>query len=368
MDATSQELPYWLALNRAPRIGPVAFGALLRAFDSPRQVFEAGSATLRECGLPAAATEFLARPDWRAVEADLAWLAEPGATVLTLSDADYPALLREMADPPPLLYVLGDTASLDVPQLAVVGSRRPTRTGEELAHGFGAELVRAGLAVTSGLALGIDAAAHRGALEAGGPTVAVAGTGLDRVYPARNRELAREIAGGGALVSEFAPGTRPTPGNFPRRNRVISGLSRGVLVVEAALESGSLITARFALEQGREVFALPGSVYNPQAKGCHALIRDGAKLVESVAHVLEELGGWESVGAAPVAPGAPRGAVELDAEQRKVLDCIGFEPTAIDVVVERSGLTAETVCSILLVLELQGLVVSGTGGQYCRAT
>ena len=209
------------------------------------------------------------------------WLSQPGNHVVHFQDAAYPALLKQIADPPPLLFVRGDRDYLAQPQLAIVGSRNPTHTGRALAREFAAHLASFGLTITSGLASGIDGAAHQGAIEAGGTTLAVTGTGLDRVYPARHRDLAHRVAENGALVTEFPPGTAPLAANFPRRNRLISGLSLGTLVVEAALRSGSLITARSALEQGREVFAIPGSIHNPLARGCHALIRDGAKLVES---------------------------------------------------------------------------------------
>jgi len=210
--------------------------------------------------------------------------------ILTLHDPAYPALLKEIADPPPLLFVRGDPAVLSRPQLGIVGSRNPTPGGRSLAEDFARSLSRCGLVVTSGMALGIDAAGHRGALRGGGTTLAVAGTGPDRIYPARHRDLARAIVEQGAIISEFAPGTPALPSNFPRRNRIISGLSLGVLVVEAACRSGSLITARLAAEQGREVFALPGSIHNPLARGCHHLIRQGAKLVEDIEDIVEELG------------------------------------------------------------------------------
>jgi DNA processing protein len=250
----------------------------------------------------------------------------------------------------------------------MVGTRNPTPAGQETAQEFARHLAGVGLTITSGLALGIDAASHRGALAAGGYSVAVVGTGLDRVYPARHRELAHQIAEQGALVSEFSPGVPPLAANFPRRNRIISGLSVGTLVVEAARQSGSLITARLALEQGREVFAVPGSIHNPQARGCHQLLRQGAKLVETAQDVLEELGTLVSyVPQAAMQPDPDSDSLsELDADYQKVLKCIGHEPTSVDTVVERSGLTADAVCSMLLVLELQGFVAATNGGHYCQ--
>ncbi|HFD81242.1 MAG TPA: DNA-protecting protein DprA, partial [Gammaproteobacteria bacterium] len=302
--------------------------------------------------------------------------SQPGNRILTLADADYPPLLKATPDPPALLFLHGDADYLLQPQLAIVGSRNPSRDGAALAHEFAAHLARHGLTITSGLALGVDAAAHQGALDGGGATVAVAGTGLDRVYPARHRELAHRIAASGVLVSEYPPGTAPVAGNFPRRNRIISGLSMGTLVVEAALRSGSLITARAALEQGREVFAIPGSIHNPLARGCHALIREGAKLVETGEDVLEELAPLlrlsrtDDPGEASLEPaGEPADKPRrLSREYRQLLDCMGYGPISVDQLVERSGLTPDQVCSMLLLLELEDYVVSGSGGRYTRST
>ena len=366
---------YWLTLARAPGLGPRGRVALLRCFGAIEAVFAAGSDL--EAALADALLESTARidaraaiaaihkgPDDAALAPDLAWLAQDGHHLVTWLDPDYPALLREIADPPIALYVHGDRSLLARPQLAIVGSRNPTPLGKDNAAAFAGALAQAGFAITSGLALGIDAAAHRGALDAGGATIAVAGTGLDRVYPPRNRELAHAIVGHGALVSEFAIGTGPRPEHFPQRNRIISGLSLGVLVVEAALQSGSLITARLAGEQGREVFALPGSIHSPLARGCHALIRQGAKLVETAQHVLEELGALAQVSVASQ-PAHTR-TVDLAPAESQLLDCLGYDPMNIDAVIDRSGLTADTVCSILLQLELRGLVLAGPAG-YQRA-
>lgn len=371
--------PAWLTLARLPGLGPRARVALFEHCGSIEAVFSADRAVLAAAlasdGLPAPGSVDLARA-LRAIEqgpvsgqtdADIAWLAEDGHHLVTWGDGDFPPLLREIADPPLVLYVSGRRDVLSQPQLAIVGSRNPTALGRHNASAFAAALSEAGLTITSGLALGVDAAAHQGALDACGTTVAVAGTGLDRVYPSRNHALAHAITAQGALVSEFPLGTPARPGNFPVRNRIISGLSLGVLVIEAALQSGSLITARLAGEQGREVYALPGSIHSPLARGCHALIRQGAKLVETADHVLEELGPLVRV--SPRVATAVR-ALDVEAKlqpfERQLLDCLGYEPAHIDVLVGRSGLTADTVSSILLQLELRGMVMVGPGG-YQRA-
>ncbi len=355
----------WLALSRIPGVGPATFRDLLDRFGDPTTALAAGPP---DAVLGSDLRQRLSQPDWAAADADLAWSEGPDRHILTLHDPRYPALLREVAAPPPVLFVAGNPIALGEPQLAMVGSRNPTSGGRDTAFELARHLAGTGLNITSGLALGIDGAAHRGALEAAGQTIAVTGTGPDRVYPARHKVLAHAIIdGGGALVTEFPPGTGPMAENFPRRNRIISGLSLGTLVVEAALRSGSLITARRALEQGREVFAIPGSIHNPLARGCHRLIREGAKLVETAADILEELAPQlrqvlnESAG-----PASECAEERLDPEQRKVLDCLGFEPATVDRLVERSGLTAESVSSILLLLELEGYVVAAAGGLYSR--
>ena len=365
------DLAYWLALLHAPGVGPVTFLALLDYYITPRAVFEGGvNNGLTPPRLGAATLAYLRNPDWAAVEKDLAWQAQPDNHIITLHDPAYPPLLKQIADAPPLLFVHGQPGVLARPQLAMVGSRNPSAGGKEIAHDFARHLVSAGLIITSGLALGIDAASHQGALIAGGVTIAVTGTGLARVYPARHRDLAHRIAEHGALVSEFPPGTPPLAENFPRRNRIISGLSVGVLVVEAALQSGSLITARLAGDQGREVFAIPGSIHNPLARGCHALIRQGAKLVENVHDILEELGSYnlDMLGE----PHQREADFESDAgaavddNQLKLLSFMDFSPASVDILVERSGLTPEQVSSMLLVLELHNRVESVAGGLYIR--
>jgi len=304
------------------------------------------------------------------VERDLAWLAASDHHLVPCTSRDYPPLLAKTPGAPIALYVAGDPALLAVAQLAIVGSRNPTAAGAETAFAFAEFLSTAGLTITSGLAQGIDAAAHRGALAGGGRTVAVCGTGLDLVFPREHTELARDIAARGALVSEFPIGTPGRRENFPRRNRIISGLALGTLVVEAARRSGSLITARHAAEQGREVFAIPGSIHNPLARGCHALIRQGAKLVENADDVLAELpalaGALAEIRRRPATPSAEIGAGELDKEYKILLDALGFEPASVDQLVERCGFSAEVVASMLLILELQGLVEARAGGTYCR--
>ncbi len=361
----------WLALARAPGLGSVSTRELLSVHPGPGALFRPGRPREPAAGLPDRARRALQAVDWEGVEADLRWLEQPGHHLVTLQDPRYPALLADLADAPPLLFVNGDPALLDSPQVAVVGSRNPSPTGRETARDFAAFLAGAGFTITSGLATGIDGAAHRGALDVEGRTLAVSGTGPDRVYPAAHGALAREIASKGALVSEFPLGTTVSPGNFPRRNRVIAGLSLGTLVVEAARRSGSLITARLAAEQGREVFAIPGSIHNPLARGCHLLIRQGAKLVETGADIVEELGPLfgtlgTPAGEAPPLEGSPAGPRALDADYRALFDCLGYDPVSVDTLVARSGLTADKVSSMLLLLELEGHVSSAPGGRYLR--
>ena len=297
-------------------------------------------------------------------------LAAAGSTLLRLGAPGYPGQLAAIADPPAWLHLRGDPAVLAAPAIAIVGSRRPTPAGRATAFEFARQLAACGLVVTSGLAAGIDAAAHRGALAAGGRTVAVCGTGLDQTYPPGHATLAAEIAAQGALVSEFPPGTLPLPHHFPQRNRIISGLSLGVLVVEAQHRSGSLITARLAAEQGREVFALPGSIHNPLARGCHRLIRDGARLVETVQEVVAGLQA-DLFAALPAPVPQPRAsqaisAGPLDRESKILLNACGFEPVDVDTLVERTGFTAASVASMLVTLELRGEVEPSAGGTYCR--
>lgn len=363
----SGELRWWLALQHAPGLGCRGYNQLLEQFGSPRRLFRE-PALAETAGRPGAALrDYLRNPDWERVEQALHWLEHPGHRVITRADPAYPELLTQIADPPPLLYVVGDAHLLELPQLAIVGSRNPTGAGRRTAHEFARHLAGGGLCITSGLASGIDGASHQGALEARGHTIAVTGTGPDRIYPARHRELAHRIAEEGAIITEFPLGTPPLAANFPRRNRIISGLSLGTLVVEAATKSGSLITARLATEQGREAFAIPGSIHNPLARGCHALIRQGAKLVESADDILEELGpllGRFLIPASEPQQQPPPEDREWDGEYRRLFAQLSFDPLQIDTLIQRSGLTPEQVSSMLLVLELEDYVSSAPGGRY----
>jgi len=305
-------------------------------------------------------------------ERDLRWLEAPGRALVTTGDPSYPEQLAVIPGCPPALFVQGDPALLSLPQIAIVGSRSATSAGRETAFEFAARLAACGFAITSGLAVGIDAAAHRGALAAGGVTIAVCGTGLDRVYPEEHRALAEEIAAKGALVSEFPAGTLPHAHNFPRRNRLMSGLARGVLVVEAAARSGSLITARLAGEQGREVMAVPGSIHNVLAHGCHRLIKDGAALIETVDDIFEALGlpglAMHANSAAGTRAASENQDGRLDSDAEMLLNALGFEPADLDRLVDRTGLAAQSVISKLQLLELEGRVESLAGGRYSRTS
>ena len=346
----------WLRLALIPGLGPAGVQALLREWRTPGAILRAPLAPLTAIVGPRVAGAIHAGPIPSALEAALQWVDVPGHMLLALDDPRYPQRLREIPDPPPVLYVLGRTDLLDAPSIAIVGSRHASPQGLRDARTFAQALSAAGWCVTSGLALGIDAAAHAGALGAAGGTIAVVGTGIDISYPRRNSALAEQIAIDGAIVSEFPLGTPPLAGNFPRRNRIISGLARGCLVIEAAIDSGSLITARLAADQGREVFAVPGSIHSPLAKGCHRLIRDGAKLVEGIEDVLEEFG----VAVRPVA----RAAIENS--NQGVLAAMGYDPVDIDRLCSQSGLTPDVVSAMLLVLEMEGSVATLPGGRYQR--
>lgn len=361
-----EELRGWLKLIRCPGLGAVPLIRLIEQHGSALAALSAGRSAWSAAGIPRAVWDALDSLDPAQIESDAEWCQGPRRGLITWNDARFPQRLREIASCPAALFYRGDPDLLLLPQLAVVGSRNATPQGLETALGFGAELARRGLTITSGLALGVDGAAHRGALSADGHTIAVCATGLDRVYPSRHKALASEIDRLGLLVSEFAPGTTPRPDHFPRRNRVIAGLSLGVLVVEAASESGSLITARLAAEQGREVFAIPGSIHNIMARGCHRLIRQGAKLVESVDDILEEIGG--QVGAwlrdAPAAAGS--GSAPVAHRHMRILDALGDEPRAIDSLVDMLGLGVEQLSAALLELELEGRVGTAPGGRVMR--
>ncbi len=381
------ELAAWLRLTAAPGVGNAGARKLLSAFGLPQAVFEQGEAAWRDC-VGAAAARALAQPGGELealIERTWQWLQsaapQTGRAVVALGDPAYPPALTAIEDPPLLLYLMGAPQWLapGVPfapeaSLAVVGSRNPTAQGAENARQFARALHASGLCIVSGLARGVDAAAHEGALaaaEAPGaaltpPTIAVVGTGLDRVYPSAHRDLAHRIARQGLLVSEYPLGTPPLPGNFPRRNRIISGLSCGTLVVEAALASGSLVTARLAAEQGREVFAIPGSIHAPQSRGCHALIRQGAKLVETAQDVLEELRPQLPLAQRPAAGEMPAPAPEEAPPRDEVLEALGFDPVDLDTLVARSGLDAATLQARLLELELDGHVARLPGALFQR--
>lgn len=355
----NNETACWLRLVLIPGLGNVALRKLLTALGSPERVLAARHAELRNFVAADIASLISSGGNAAAAQQAIAWLSEPANHVVTLGDADYPQSLLQTADPPPLLYVKGRLDLLNRPALAVVGSRNATTQGTSNATDFARALSDAGITIVSGLALGIDAAAHRGGLAGRGSSLAIVGTGLDVVYPARNKALAHELAERGALISEFALGTPPLGSNFPRRNRLISGVSLGCLVVEAALQSGSLITARFANEQGREVFALPGSIHSPLAKGCHALIKQGAKLVDAANDILDEL---HLPAVRSVSPAPP----VLDPDETRLLDALGYAPCGLDMLCIRTGLGANMVSATLLKLELLELVENLPGGQYQR--
>ena len=353
----------WASLQLIPGLPARALVALLRAFGGPVEVLAASRASLGKWVSSELASAIAqgAAPD--ELHRSLAWIAEPGHVLLAWDDPAYPSALLTIGDPPPVLHYAGKLELLNRPALAIVGSRNATPQGRENAQAFAAALSAAGLTIVSGLAQGIDAAAHRGGLGGAGNSVAVVGTGIDRIYPAANKALAHRLAEEGGLLSQFTLGTPPLPGNFPRRNRVISGLVRGVLVVEATPNSGSLITARFAAEQGREVFAIPGSIHSPFSKGCHRLIKEGAKLVETAQDVLEELG----LAPAGTAIRPPTGtALAEGGDAARVLAALGHDPVDVDALAERTGLAASEIAVALVELELAGQVAPLPGGAFQR--
>ena len=374
------ELAGWLRLSLTPGIGDGAARRLLAAFGLPERIFTQPDAALREVVSHAQAEALTQPPTGLQAQIDLTWQwlqagdDKVSRRVVTLGDAGYPASLLEMADPPLMLYVLG-ACGFDLTQLghsiAVVGSRNPTPQGATNARSFGRALGEAGLPVVSGLALGVDGAAHQGALDAAGDaprlaTVAVVGTGLDRVYPARHRDLAHRITLQGLIVSELPLGTPPLTQNFPKRNRLIAGLARGTLVVEAALQSGSLITARLTSEQGKEVFAIPGSIHSPQSRGCHALIRQGAKLVESVSDILEELPPLHARRIPAASPVSSSTTNAASSPEDPLLEALGFEPASLDAISARTGWGAAALQAKMLELELDGHVSRLPGGLFQR--
>ena len=358
--ASGAEPQAWLALDLVPGLGGEGIRKLLARFGVPSEILRQSTAQLSEIVSPTVARAIVVPPSPEKLDACLKWLEVECNHLLTLADDDYPSQLLEIADPPPLLYLKGRRELLRKPGFAVVGSRNATPSGLQNAEAFARSLSEAGFTIISGMALGIDAAAHRGGLAAKGSSIAVVGTGLDLVYPARNKALARDLAENGLIISEFALGTPALAQNFPRRNRIISGLSRGVLVVEAALASGSLITARQAGEQGREVFAIPGSIHSPFSKGCHQLIKQGAKLVEEANDILIELH-WGTA-----APTKTTRTESNDIESDPLLSAIGYDPVPVDVLLQRVKLPADQLISRLTELELDGVIATMPGGKYQR--
>lgn len=362
-----EELGAWLRLLETPSIGLESARRLLHCFGSPQAVFEASGQDWQGLLNSSQITALSAPPPNfdQQLEKTWAWLqAGEGRDLLLLGDSDYPEALLQTADPPLLLYLQGRRALLTQPSLAIVGSRSPTAQGRDNARHFAQELSEAGLCIVSGLALGVDGAAHEGALRGEGKTIAVLGTGLDCIYPSRHRKLGQMVIEQGLLISEYALGTPPLPPNFPRRNRIIAGLSQGCLVVEAALQSGSLITARLASEAGREVFAIPGSIHSSLSRGCHALIRQGAKLVENAQDVLEEL--------PPLSPSAHPSAgpqeesADTPPQHQQVLQLMGFDPISLDSLQQRGGWAVAELSAFLLELELAGTVARLPGQLFQR--
>lgn len=359
MNDLINQLHHWLILSQLPEIGFSRLEKLLFHFHSIENMCKATSAELRQLQLTEAQIQTLHKPDQRQIDHALNWQAQPNQYIISCHDPRYPTLLSEIASKPLILYVQGQLDLLSRPQLAMVGSRNPSHAGLELSVEFGYQLSKAGLIVTSGLALGVDAASHQGALAANAQTIAVLGSGLEKIYPKRNLPLAEKIIHSGCLVSEFPLDMAPVAHHFPRRNRIISGLSLGTLVVEAALKSGSLITARFALEQSRDVFAIPGSVRNPVAQGCLWLIQQGAKCVTSIDDILNEL-------PIDLRPASPKYTLPqqstLDWSDNPVLACIQHEVTSVDQICARSKLPAQSVTAVLLQLELEGVIKRQLGG------
>jgi len=372
-DTAQPALP-WLQLLRAPGLGPSRITRLLDRFGSAEAAIAAGAAGWRAAGLPDGMHAGIAGIPSSLLDRDQRWLDGPAHHLIHWQHEDYPPQLRETPFAPAALFVAGDPSLLWHAQVAVVGSRNPTAGGRDNAAAFAEALSRAGMVVTSGLASGVDAAAHQAALDAGGGTVAVMGTGPDSIYPLRNRALGARIASEGALVSEYPPGTEARREHFPRRNRIVIGLSLGTLVIEAALQSGALISARLAADAGREVFALPGSIHNPLAKGCHRLIRDGATLVETADEVLAALAEpAQRLGQSlrqrldePAPDHRLRNPGSDDPDYRKLLSALGHDPVPLDSLVRRTGLTVEALSSMLLLLELEGRVAAANG-RYARS-
>ncbi len=370
-ESTLNDLKLWLALNQMLGLGNAGICQLLAKFGSPDAIFSASISQLREIVDDEIARKINHGVNIDAITPTLDWLKKDNAHVVTLADTTYPQKLLEISNPPVVLYAIGNLHWLNHPAIAMVGSRSATPQGEKNAEEFAMSLCNHGLCVVSGMALGIDGAAHRGALKSNGATIAVVGTGLDIVYPARHRDLAHKIAERGLIISEFPLGTPSKAQNFPRRNRLISGLSLGCLVVEANIDSGSLITARLSVEQGREVFAIPGSIHSPVSKGCHQLIKQGAKLVENTQDILEELKNLLPKNTTQAH--SPSGLIDklnskgtIHSEPNTVLACMGFDAINFETLLSLSGLTTEALSSMLMVLELENKVAVLTGGKYQR--
>lgn len=353
---------YYLAFNQINGIGATTLNKLITQFGSVEQIFQASPSALQTTNLKPNQIDAIKQFNWKLIEPSLRWLELDHHHILTWEDDHYPTRLKTITQPPPILFVVGDVTQLSQPQLAIVGSRQPTLIGRENSENFARHLCRSGLTITSGLAVGIDSAAHRGALSEEGYTIAVLGSGIDRIYPKQHQQLAKEIIAHGAIVSEFALGSAPLAKNFPQRNRIISGLSLGTLVIEAALKSGSLLSARYALEQGREIFALPGSIHNPLAKGCHHLIQQGAKLVQTVNDIIEE---FPQQSLLPPCPTSPAVNTTLTTEEQALLCAIGESPTPFNTIMARANFTFTQTTSLLLELQLRGLIARVTGG-YCQ--
>jgi DNA processing protein len=370
----SEESSAWVTLTRAPALDVPIVSRALEILGQARGIVEASDASRALAGIPAAAREFLSGTGTALGAAERAWLENPRHHVVPFTDRRYPAWLRDTRRHPMALYVVGNLDALNDPQLAIVGSRNPSPQGQDTAHEFSEYLAGRGLVITSGLASGIDSAAHRGALAAQGTTLAVLGSGVDVIYPRSNRPLAEEIQQQGALISGFPLGTPPRRENFPQRNGIIAGLSLGTLVVEATRRSGSLITARLAATYGRKLFAIPGSIHNPLSRGCHELIRQGAKLTETAHDILSELNFSAffacAAGPATGAPAAPAAAAiaasGMDKDHKILLDALGFDPADLDLLVVRTGFKPEAVSSMMLILELEGHVQAAPGGRYSR--
>jgi DNA processing protein len=363
LSAQDQDVALWVGLTQIQGLGNAGICQLLAKFGSPENIFGANTKQLREVVDADIAQKITDGINLEAIIPTLDWLKKDNAYLISLADSNYPKQLLEISNPPAILYAIGNVQWLNHPAIAMVGSRSATPQGEKNAEDFAHSLCDQGLCVVSGMALGIDGASHRGALRSNGATIAVVGTGLDIVYPARHRDLAHKIAERGLIISEFPLGTPSKAQNFPRRNRIISGLSLGCLVVEANIDSGSLITARLAAEQGREVFAIPGSIHSPVSKGCHQLIKQGAKLVENTTDILEELKNLLPE-YSPNGSLAPFG--QIAAEPNKLLASMGFDAVNFETLLTLSGLTTEALSSMLMVLELEGKITIIKGGKYQR--